>query len=46
MGNYLEENYDVVIVGAGHAQKVVSENGKVIIDSSAIPHVTTKKATR
>ena len=28
----------------GHAQKVVSENGKVIIDSSAIPHVTTKKA--
>ena len=28
----------------GHAQKIASENGKVIIDSSAIPHVTTKKA--
>lgn len=29
----------------GHAQKIASENGKVIIDSSAIPHVTTKKST-
>ena len=29
---------------SGHAQKIASENGKVIIDSSAIPHVTTKKA--